>query len=60
MAILGGVSRHINLLCVGDITSGKSTFLTRYTHQPSDEGRYKVYIRKIGNVVVSLHEVEER
>jgi hypothetical protein len=54
---------EINILCLGELTAQKSSFLSFYSHSPSDDA-YKVYAHREGRegegeVVVFLHEVEE-
>lgn len=52
---------EINLLCVGDVLSGKSSFLENYTKCLPENLHYKIYPRiHTQNKVVYFHEVEER
>ena len=53
--------KEINLICVGDVLSGKSSFLEDYTKCRPDreQAHYKVYpLESSDKSVVFLHEVQ--
>jgi hypothetical protein len=56
----GIFENEINLLCVGDVLSGKSSFLENYTNSNQEQLHYRVYPVRDGQNIVFLHEVEER
>lgn len=53
---------ELNILCVGELMAGKSTFLEGYTQSDPSQEHFKIFLRlerKLG-CVVYLQEVEER
>lgn len=49
------------MLCVGDVLSGKSSFLQNYTKSNEQHLHYRVYpLQDSSETIVFLHEVEEK
>lgn len=53
---------ELNILCVGELMAGKSTFLEGYTSSDPSQEHFKVFLRREQKLasVVYLQEVEER
>lgn len=54
----------MNILCIGELMAGKSTFLEAYTGSDPTEEYFKIFLRREnavgGGCMVYLHEIEER
>ena len=53
---------ELNILCVGELMAGKSTFLESYTGYESESQQYKIFMKQEKKIkkTVFLHEIEER
>jgi septin family protein len=53
---------ELNILCAGELTSGRSTFLENYTKTKVEEEKYKIFVheerRNEESLVVYFHEIE--
>lgn len=50
--------KELNILCVGEIQAGKSSFLCHYTGSKEEDSIYKIFLKKHNDLAVFLHELE--
>lgn len=49
--------RSIEILCVGETSSGKSSFLRDYTGDDPDQELYRIFIKRIQENIVYFYEL---
>lgn len=55
-------SKTMDILCIGEIKSGKSFFLRSYTQDPTKANihlPYEIYTKKVDDIIVYFHELSE-
>ena len=52
-------SVSLDILCIGETSAGKSSFLREYTGDNSDHDLYRIFIKRVGHNIVYFYELEE-
>ena len=46
---------ELNILCIGESGAGKSSFLSHYTRQKSQNINYQIYIKEVNSILIYFH-----
>ena len=47
--------RALDILCVGESSAGKSSFLRKYTGDNYDQDFYRIFIKRVNNTILYFY-----
>ena len=51
--------KMLDILCVGETSAGKSSFLRSYTQDTSEQEIYRIFVKRVDETVVYFYELEQ-